>query len=787
MTRDRLMRTERSWARAGKMPVSGGLEGGFALVFVLFTIMVVGILGSLILLYTAYALRTATGVTPAARAQTAAETGLDMAHARLASEDPDLVNLATGQTYVMPTTSLWDNKGSYSVTVLKNPGMAQGVTDGDPYDWLITSSGTYVANVEGVQRTFYRTLQEVITFAGGRYYNALNYVLFSKEGSIDLNLDGNLSALSIGQVTVNGDVYAGKNVTLANSSKLIGSNAMVINGDVITEKGDVIVRNRLLFLGGSRLIVNGNIYSGILAAPGSLGGGVNFDLQQRIANGAANIDVTGDVNSSGRLQGYDQGVRFDSDIISIGNSTTRVAGNIRSKKDVYAENRVVVAGTTNIQIEGTVNCGEDVTLQSRLVLAGATMNINVNGSIYAAGNVDVIGDGVLLGVMKNRIGGDIQAGGNVNVTHEFRVGCGSPSGYEIGGSIYGRNVTLQSEVNLAGTLDSSVGGNIYVNGGALNIINDGGNLATSRVGIRGSVYSTGNATLETRDGAFGYGPLTISGSIATLDPPGRPGAFSRTTLTANAGSSSSKITINGDARDSRATWPLPSNVTVTGQRTPAAPAFTPPVANPPAEPTPYTEVLLPQCDFDYYRELAKGQEATDGKDHYIENPGGGDYQLTIPEGMITSSLYVVFVEGNLVIKTVNVPINTTGVFVATGDIYLSESMRKNGTGVAEFQLICGGKMSYSSSFTFGLDAEDRIFIYAADKNYTPANPVSVRYQMGWNRGVYGQITARGDIILESTASQFKVGIMNHSITYRSPAVLGEAFRIPFRVKSWKEL
>lgn len=761
-------------------PGARGGEGGFALLFVIFTIMVVGILGALVLVYTSYALRNAVGVTPASRAQVAAESGLDIAHARLASEDPDLVNLATGQSHTLPTGSLWNGDGSYTVAVQKNPDMG----DGDPYDWMITSSGTYTANVEGVERTFYRTLQEVITFAGGRYYSALNYVLFSKEGSININLDGNLTGLNISTCAINGDIYAGQNVTLADSAKLVGTNALAVRGDIITEKGDISLKNDLILFGGSKLSVEGNLYSGILAAPNSVGGGVDFQMRQGILNGNGTIELIGEVNSRGRLRDYDYGVRIDNFIGAVGTINTRIAGNIRSTRAVHGENRIWFLGTTNIQVEGTVHSGKDVTFTSSLPIAGAVMNNDINGSIYAGGDVNLYADGFLFGTMQNRVGGDIQAARDVNITHDFDAGCGSPSGYDVGGSIYGRNVTMNSRLGIGGTLSSRVGGNIYC--GSLNLRNTANWLGTSRVTLSGSVYASGNATFDTNNGLLAGGPLTISGAVAALNPPNRKGVFSRGTLTMSA-DGSSDIAVAGDARDSRATWPLPANVTVSGLRTPAAPAFTPPAANPPTPPTSYNEVLLPKCDFDYYREMAKGQQASDGQVHYVANPGGGTYDLNIPAGMITTSLYVVFVEGDMSIGTVNVPINTTGVFVCTGNIYLRESMRKTGAGVAEFQLICNGKVTYSSSFTMGLEAEDRIFVYAGDAKYTPSDPVSVRYQMGWNRGVYGQITARGDIVFDSTASQFKAGIMNHSITYRSPAVLGEAFRIPFTVKSWKEL
>jgi len=758
----------------GEQPGFAGREGGFAMLFVIFTIMVVGILGALVLLYTSYALRNAVGVTPASRAQTAAESGLDVVHAMLASGK-------ISESVPSPgiTGTLWGGKGSYTVTVQKNPETG----DGDPYDWQITSSGEYTTAVEGVQRTFYRTLEEVITFAGGRYYNALNYVLFSKEGNININLDGDLGAMSIGQCTINGDIYAGRDVILADAARFIGSNTFAINGDVITEKGDITARNSSIFWSSSKLSIAGSLYSGILATPGSTGGGVNFETSMGLLNGNCNIEVIGEINSHGRLRDYDYGVRFDNSIGAVGTATTRIAGNIKSNKDVLGQNRLWLAGTTNIQIDGTINSGEDVSFSSELAFAG-TMNNLINGSVYAAGNVNLYADGSVWGTMQNRVGGDIQAQGDVDIYHHFWIGCGNPSGYVVGGSVYGRSVKLDSSLGAVGSLSNSVGGNVYCNGGGLDIDNYA-SLGTSTVNIAGSVYTTGNVAIDTDTGLWASAPLNVKGSIAWI-PPGL-GCYSGGSMTLDASDSSSRITVTGNAKQSSGTpsIPHPSNVTITGATSPAVGSFGVTKASNPTPPTDYNEVLLPTCDFDYYREMAKGQEAVDGKDHYYESSVA---DLDIPAGMITTSLYVVFVEGDLGIGTVNVPVDCTGVFVATGNIKLREEMRKQGAGDAEFQIISGGKVTYETAFNMALDDNDRLFIYAGDKDYNPvSNPVSVRYQMGWSRGIYGQITARGDVVLESDASKFKTGLYNHSITYKSPAVLGEAFRIPFKIKTWKEL
>jgi hypothetical protein len=772
--RARTKSEQKKWTGKGMRLQRGESESGFALIFVIFTIMVVGILGALVLLYTAYALRTAVGVTPSSRAQTTAEAGLDTVHAMLASEE-----IEDSTPIGSPITgSMWEGKGTFSVEVVKNPNTG----DGDPYDWLVTSYGEYTANVEGIERTFYRTLQEVITFAGGRYYSALDYVLFSKEGNVDINLLGNLDAVDVGGILIDGNVYAGQDIVLENAAKLVAGTEFELQGDAVTEYGDIIVKEINVALAASNFSIAGNLFSGILAGAGDIGGGVLLESRLGFMNGG-NIEIVGDINASGRLRDYDNGVRLYNRVSVAGTCNTHVSGTIRSIKDVYAENAVVLAGFPTIDIDGTIYCGGDVSIRSQLSILGAVMKNDINGSIYAAGDVSLYGSATFLGTMQNRVGGDIQAGGDVDIYHHFGVGCGNPSGYVVGGDIYGDNVTMDSRLGAAGTLANSVGGNIYA-GGAVDIDNSTLAFATSRVTIDGSAYSRGRMDMSTNDGFLANSPIKVSGAVPGLNPPGT-GVFSLGNMTLTE-SGSTDITITGDARDNTADGPTTSGaVNISGVKVPALDSLAIPSATEPDAPTGYNEVLLPECDYDYYRELAKQQEDADGQDHYRE---ASVPDLDLPAGAYSSSLYVIFVEGDLGIGTVEIPVNCKAVLVATGNITLQEELRRQGAGDAEFQLIAGGKVTYDTNFNVALDDSDSFFIYAADKDYDPvSSPISVEYEMGWFRNLNGQITARGDIQINSYDNSFKWGPHEYSIHYKNPSVLGEAFRIPFRVKTWKEL
>jgi len=762
-------------------PPCGKREDGFAMLFVIFTIMIIGIMGAMILLYTTMVLRNSVGITPASRALSAAETGLDVAHAMLAADDPNLINLPGGGSYDIPPGLLWDGNGVYDVIVTKDPNMG----DGDPYDWMITSNGEYTEYIEGVERTFHRELEEVITFAGGRYYNALDYVLYSSEGSIEIDLDGDLGIMSVENCEINGNVYAGEDITLTDAAKMAGVNVFEINGDVITERGDVLARNFSAAFAASDLEINGDIFSGILAGPGDVGGGVNLETDLGFVGGGS-IDVTGDINAGGRLKDYNYGVRIDNLVGVVGGSTTHIAGTIRSNRDVFGQNRVFAAGWPTIDIDGTIHCGEDVEFTSTMGLI-ATLKNDINGSIIAAGNVDLYADGAVFGTLYNRVGGDIQAQGNVDIYHRFGLGCGNPSGFVVGGNIYGQNVDLYNNLGAGGTINSSVAGNIYCNGGYFDSYNRSGSFATARLTIGGSVYSEGTLRMDSIDaGIFNQARTYINGNVAV--PGGLPGAgvFSNNTLTLAASGGTGSIKVYDDARRVSGTPSTSGNVSIDGDTSPLGSSFSVPTALDPDPPDTYNEVLMPQCDFDYYREMAKEQEDIDGQTHYYS----GDTEIDIPVDGFVSSTHVVFVDGNMQIGTVDIPANTKGVFVATGDITLKDVLRTDpGFDECEFQLISNGKVDFGPGFNFDLDDGDRMFIYANHEDYDPTDPAedtSVIYEFGWFRDVEGQITARGDIEISSNPFAFQVLLYNHRLSFRNPSVLGEAFRIPFTVKYWKE-
>ncbi len=775
-------------------------ESGFAVVFVLFAIMVISILGALTLLYTAYALRSAGGGEPSTKALAAAEAGIEIAHARLAAET------ITSDTDFSDT--LWNGKGSYDVTV------ENLAPQGYPYDWRITSAGQYKATVEGVERTFYRTIEEVVTFAGKDYYDALNFVLFSKEGKIDLSLAGNLQGINITDYRINGNVYAGGDINLKDELTIAAMHNLRIDGSIYSERGDINLNNKAA---GAlqNFEVTGSIYT--------RNGGVSISNELYIFAGC-NTRVYGDIQAGGTVSGTDRGVYLRNGVFVGGAAGLYVGGttgNIFSRNDVIAESYFGAFGGSTIDIAGSVHSGRDFRMKGDAGGAGVLIN-RVGGDVRAERNVEMGNDIIGAGAVANRVGGSIRAGGKV----DLRAGCGGAasafsrvesdivargdvnvgydvfalplgeSGYKIGGNIYGNNVTLRANVDVGvfADIQNRVGGNIYARG-ALSLNNEVSGLGTiMNAAIDGSIYSQGNTNMRARAGASTDGRVFVKGLLPApqgLDPSWR-GIFVNGNSQLRSEEdwfivplSDADIVISNDwGHVGTASTAGNGNVTY-ANKYPVG-SFTVPQAGSPGVTAPQNlnyNVMMPECDFDYYRSEAKRQQELDpGSTHYRQ----GDLtlsNLTIPAGAMFSSQYVLFVDGNLTLNNTLLGIDVKAVFVATGNITVQNSFQTAARNA--YQFIAGEKVRSGSFLTLNLQPTDEIFVYAAHKGYQRGvDEESVRWDLGWFRNIQGQITARGDINLYS--GRFGQLFNIHGITYKRPTVITDAFRIPLQVKSWKE-
>jgi hypothetical protein len=206
---------------AAAPPEREGREEGIFMIMVLLVITLLAVLGATTLLLMASSLVNARATLPSSKAFDVAESGLSVAHSELAR---DLVP-AGGKNI----NGSLEPGATYSVTVVPDPALP---------DWKITSTGTYTVDEGGQTRQYQRVLEERVTFQGTqKYFNALEYVLFSKEGRINIEAG---TVFLFNNFRVNGSIY-GKDVTLYSNKLIFGDSELRVNGNVYATR-DATVR-----------------------------------------------------------------------------------------------------------------------------------------------------------------------------------------------------------------------------------------------------------------------------------------------------------------------------------------------------------------------------------------------------------------------------------------------------------------------------------------------------------------------------------------------------------------
>ncbi len=188
------------------------------MVMVLFIISMLAVLGATAMIMALYSLMNAQGLMASGKAFDAAESGISAAHAELSRE---LVPVS-GKTIPEDPDDPRLDANPYFIATIENSDPLNGSKD-----WTITSTGTYT-NDDGT--TFTRKLEEKVAFAGtDKYFDALNYVLFSESGTIYLDSGG---LLGYTDFKVNGNVY-GRNLDFLNEKLILGFGVgLQINGNV---------------------------------------------------------------------------------------------------------------------------------------------------------------------------------------------------------------------------------------------------------------------------------------------------------------------------------------------------------------------------------------------------------------------------------------------------------------------------------------------------------------------------------------------------------------------------
>lgn len=341
-----------------------GSEEGFALVVTLFTILIMSILGIMLVTVAAYQWKDADRTRPSNRALDVADSGLSWAAAYLAKD---------GAVPYGPTETNVETGSKFRVTIVADPG--------PPY-YKITSTGTFTAKEDGLDRDYSRTLEQRIRFRGGQgYFDAFKYVMFSKEGNITQDT-GWLGGTGTG-VTINGSLFAGArrdedgdiidggNVVLKDEKLVAAVGVLTINGNVFAED-KVTMRSRSGFLAGAYDSVDGNVISG-----------------------------------------NDVDIRATTAVMA--GATFTVGGNIDAGGDVFLQSTCTAAADSAVTVGGTVNAGGDVTLRGTSSFFTSADTV-VNGDANSDRDVTLYASDDALAGSDARVKNTIRAVRDVNLS-----------------------------------------------------------------------------------------------------------------------------------------------------------------------------------------------------------------------------------------------------------------------------------------------------------------------------------------------------------------------------------
>lgn len=453
-----------------------------------------------------------------------------------------------------------------------------------------------------------------------------------------------------------------------------------------------------------------------------------------------------------------------------------VDGNIHAGNDITLSDRKTAA-VGRIQINGNLEAGDDVTLESRTGVIAAA-NDAVAGSITAGGDVSVSAETGALAGSSWTVSGSVNAGGNV----ALRASVGGAAGATVsvaqnvgtalnaGGSVTGRAeawIAAGPQVNVG---NSSQASNVNANGG-VTLISDDGAAAGSRARVYGSVLARGDTNLRS-SGDFLADPETrVYGHVKNNG---------HSTLYSHAGLSSATVRIGGDwQHGGGCTWDENwlGNIYVGGTHSDTNPN----IGQAPVAPVP--DVSMPRPDWDWYRTMAIAQG------HYYAGDGNPSNESHVVVDNFTidgdpSSMWVAYVADDLVLNNVIWNVQKKGVIVCEGDVTVQHEVQFQAN--CEYQVIARGNVTHASRLTMNPNANDVVFIYTdGTHDHLPADGIpsgNVTYDLGWMRDLQGQITATGNISAPVS------GIARDAhISYKSPSVPVEAWPIPFKVHSFREL
>jgi hypothetical protein len=426
------------------------------------------------------------------------------------------------------------------------------------------------------------------------------------------------------------------------------------------------------------------------------------------------------------------------------------AGNNVTLKDVkllLAGGLVADGGT--LSVIGDVNAGNNINVETTSLLFSGLIypaSVNVVGDITAGSNVTVSSSTGLLGASNALVTGSINAGGNVTL------------GSTVGGLCYASTKVAQTSntgVNAGGKIDISATAFIAA---ACDTI-----VGTS--GAPSSVKAMGNSRMTATTAWIGATPKTrVWGDLknngtAFLSATGLGGQESR---------------IDGVWQHGSCTPPS-GNCIISGGHFDTNPNIqTSDIASVP-------DVQFPEPDWRWYKTTAISQG---------NYPPPGDYTVDVEIGGDPSSMWVLYVRGNVNVENVIFTVAKHGVIVCEGDVKITHLVQFWGAGNRKttYQVIAKGNVIHENSWTLNPNAKDEVFIYTDGSYDSNKNGIAddgyVKYDLGYFRDIIGQITCKGDITADVGSL---LSFDQQKISYASPIVAAPAWPIPFKTISFREL
>jgi len=279
-----------------------------------------------------------------------------------------------------------------------------------------------------------------------------------------------------------------------------GGIAALVN-DPSPRLGGTLNLNNQNINGTGNIDITGNIASsGTLTATTGLG--ATLSLNGNDITGAGNIDIVGDLVLDGRLSvssGLNNDLALNGNMIT-GDGSININGSITALTGLGADlplNNYRITGTGDINIVGNIDA---TGIYASGITASGTVSADiVNGGIVSAGTVEISGSQIRSTSLGNSI-----IFQNTALVVKTDVGIDADSGIDVVGTTNGSNIS--GTITLSSSRGTTGSPTIVQNGDVLNAI------ATR--GYNGSGYVESSGIITLASGTFSAGALSIPSTIA---------------------------------------------------------------------------------------------------------------------------------------------------------------------------------------------------------------------------------------------------------------------------------